>query len=889
MEHNISWPGWEVVRVLGRGGFGTVYEIQREIFGKTERAALKVLSIPENDDEIQQLRQQNYDDASITEYFSSYLKDTVREYSVMLDLKGHTNVVYCDELRYIQHPDRIGWDIYIKMELLTPLKAHLSKDYDEEQVLRLGIDICRALILCKMQKIVHRDIKPENIFISRSGDYKLGDFGVAKISDKTASGTKVGTYAYMAPEVYKGQAYGSTADIYSLGLVLYWMMNERLGPFLNPSGQIPTVSQREEARSRRFNGEPLPPPKNGSAALKKIVKTACAYHPKDRYTSAEKMLHDLQAILEDDADKTVQDTTHIADTTIVTTKKKPPHLGLWLGICALVILIGLVIGLPSRSRNPGAAPDLQNPPSQTDAPAISDPDMNLTETLQFQDGSYMEIYCDAKGLPVASDYYTKDGTLEYHCAAQYDASGNQIGQQVFWQGAPFSETTWAYDENNEIIQEILKGDGGTVLKRWEYQRNEAGHVLQLEIYGQDDVLLSRTEYQVSDLGIMSSISYDGQGNVTSHTQRTYNNRGLLDQAATLHSDGIKYVSHYNENGDLILSESYDENGDLQYRNTYTLDENGLRIGGISSNWYSDGELLVEEEYFNDRFGNNYRVIHTESGAPSFSSEYVMAIDGTWLKHYSNMSSGYVYETINSPTGNAAQRRIYENGVLTEWSTFTCDNAGNILETFKYDGNDNYLGHETCLYDDLDNLLNETTYDADGNATNATQYVYDGAGTLEEIHSHWYGETGSSYTVYDSNWNTLSNDTYDAEGNLTSRTEYDRDENGLALQYRNYTEGNVLCNYEVYSYNSSNQLIKTEYYDGSGYLMQTETSEYNDLGRVIRNTWYDASGNVSHWTEITYREDGQEDTETTYSSDGSVSSRMTYIYDENGFLVDIEWD
>ena len=291
---NVSWPGWEVVRKIGNGSFGSVYEIRRNVFGDVERAALKVITIPQSKSDIEELLSEGYDDASVTERFRGYLQDIVKEYSLMAKMKGHTNVVYCDDLQYTQHEDGIGWDIYIKMELLTPMLNVLDKEIDPEMVLQVGIDICNALVLCRHYNIIHRDIKPQNIFVSDRGDYKLGDFGIAKTAEKTTGGTKIGTYKYMAPEVYNNQPYGLSADIYSLGMVLYWLLNRRRTPFLPLPPQAPTASQEEEARRRRFMGEPLPPPAFGSPTLKAIVLKACAYNPKQRYATAEEMLEDLK-------------------------------------------------------------------------------------------------------------------------------------------------------------------------------------------------------------------------------------------------------------------------------------------------------------------------------------------------------------------------------------------------------------------------------------------------------------------------------------------------------------------------------------------------------------------------------------------------------------------
>ena len=291
--NNILWPGWDTGEVLGRGSFGAVYEIHRDVFGDTEKAALKVISIPQHAGDIDAMYGDGYDEESITDTFRSHLKSIVAEYSLMRKLSGCVNIVNCDDVRYVQHDDGIGWDIFIKMELLTPLLKALPPQIPEEEAVKLGKDLCNALVECREYDIIHRDIKPQNIFISSRGDYKLGDFGIAKITEKTSGGTKTGTYKYMAPEVYNNQPYGTAADIYSLGLVLYWMLNERRMPFLPLPPAKLKAGMDEQARNRRFSGEPLPPPAHGSDALKQIVLKACAFDPKDRYASARQMLEAL--------------------------------------------------------------------------------------------------------------------------------------------------------------------------------------------------------------------------------------------------------------------------------------------------------------------------------------------------------------------------------------------------------------------------------------------------------------------------------------------------------------------------------------------------------------------------------------------------------------------
>ena len=108
------WPGWENVGIIGRGSFGTVFEIQRDIFGDIEKAALKIISIPLNEGEIDELYSYGYDDETITATFADQMKSVVAEYSMMRKMSDERNVVTCDDIRYVKHEDGIGWDIFIK-------------------------------------------------------------------------------------------------------------------------------------------------------------------------------------------------------------------------------------------------------------------------------------------------------------------------------------------------------------------------------------------------------------------------------------------------------------------------------------------------------------------------------------------------------------------------------------------------------------------------------------------------------------------------------------------------------------------------------------------------------------------------------------------------------
>lgn len=280
-----SLPGWEIVRCIGSGSSGKVYELKKkDEYGGDFHCALKVISVPGSQKEYDEMLE-TMSEFAMRAKLREKVEEISNEYRLLGALRGHPNVVNCEDQMIIPHENDMGWDIYIRMELLQSLPDYVRENgMTVENVIKLGSDMCSALELCRENNIIHRDIKPQNIFVSRYGVFKLGDFGVAKASTIRTSADKVGTYSYMAPEVYKGKGYDYRVDIYSLGMVLYWLLNERRGPFLPMPPQTPTAEQTTDAQIRRFRGETLPQPKNGGAALKKVVMTACSYKIADRYS-----------------------------------------------------------------------------------------------------------------------------------------------------------------------------------------------------------------------------------------------------------------------------------------------------------------------------------------------------------------------------------------------------------------------------------------------------------------------------------------------------------------------------------------------------------------------------------------------------------------------------
>lgn len=293
---NKEFKDWKIESLIGEGSFGKVYLAKRTDLNSDIFSAIKVISIPQSRSQIDEELSQGGTFETVRTYFRGVVEEWQNEIHILESLKSAKNIVGIEDFKVIERQGEIGWDILIRMEYLTPLSQFLAAEtlYYRDG-LKLGIDIANALTYCGKENIIHRDIKPENIFVVKKyKDFKLGDFGIARQIEKTnAALSKKGTFLFMAPEVYKGEMYGKTVDIYSLGLILYRLFNKNRLPFL-PLDSVALHTQREESIRLRISGEPLKAPVNASEELSRIILKACAYNPLDRYQSAEELIKDLK-------------------------------------------------------------------------------------------------------------------------------------------------------------------------------------------------------------------------------------------------------------------------------------------------------------------------------------------------------------------------------------------------------------------------------------------------------------------------------------------------------------------------------------------------------------------------------------------------------------------
>lgn len=212
-------------------------------------------------------------------------------------------VNYLDSL--IQ-PTSKGHTVYILQEYLTTFEQYYSADkISQADIIRLGIDICQAMISCRNAGFYHLDIQPKNLFVTEDGHFKLGDFGSAVyLTDLSNPQPLRGTLAYMAPEVYESRIYSQSSDIYSLGILLYSLLNCGVLPFANHNS-------KEEAIRKRMARIPLPPLFLGNRALSETLYLACHPYTAQRLELMEDFLDRLNQALDEELCNTISSSDEI--------------------------------------------------------------------------------------------------------------------------------------------------------------------------------------------------------------------------------------------------------------------------------------------------------------------------------------------------------------------------------------------------------------------------------------------------------------------------------------------------------------------------------------------------------------------------------------------------
>lgn len=290
---------FRILRELGRGGMGIVYEAEQESLGR--RVAIKILPRHALTDPAQLKRFQRearivarLEHPNIVTVFGIGEHDGYH-YFIMQLIKG----VGLDKV--VARFSQTSWGTDLAAETQTFIAAPTAGREPPQQdsaywrnIARLGLQAANALHYAHSQGTLHCDIKPANLLVDSQGFLWVADFGVAKAIDLdkvTRTGDVTGTLQYMAPERFRGQT-DARSDVYSLGMTLYELLTLR-PPYSDGGreGMVHRILESAPTAPRKLNPQ-IPHP------LETIVLKATARDPRDRYATAETLADDLRRYLE---------------------------------------------------------------------------------------------------------------------------------------------------------------------------------------------------------------------------------------------------------------------------------------------------------------------------------------------------------------------------------------------------------------------------------------------------------------------------------------------------------------------------------------------------------------------------------------------------------------
>jgi len=262
---------YQVLKELGRGAMGIVYQAQDDVLART--VAIKMIALTGSDDE--------------RDTHEARFRQEARAAGGL----SHPSIIT------IYDVGREGDVAFIAMELVEGRELRdLVRDgsLNASQAVELAALVAEALAFAHEHGIVHRDIKPGNIMVLADGRIKIMDFGIARLKEptvKTQTGVLLGSPQYMSPEQISGQSLDGRADIFSLGVVLYEMLTG-VKPFDAPDlTQVLfwVVNMPAKPPSERRQGLP--------AVVDYIVARALRKRPEDRYATAGEFAAELRQCL----------------------------------------------------------------------------------------------------------------------------------------------------------------------------------------------------------------------------------------------------------------------------------------------------------------------------------------------------------------------------------------------------------------------------------------------------------------------------------------------------------------------------------------------------------------------------------------------------------------
>lgn len=289
---------WKLGRQIGSGTDGKVYRLSH-IQPQDEKSVVKIIRLNHERIAATNTADKHFRSYSKDEYCRAFIKNITDNIDLVTSSDAGEFFVKYKEWEIRPGPDDMSTMLLIRLEQLMPLSDFMNDfSFTEAEVLRLAVCLCQSLDKCRDFGFIYPNLKPENVLFDVLGRCKLGDFGTfCCVAPRKNTIAYKRTQQYMAPEFYTDGSINETCDTYSLGLLMYALVNKCRLPFLKPYPADITMNDSAEAMRRRINGEAIEPPAYAGEELTAVILKAVSFDSKDRYRTPRHMLNDLKKLL----------------------------------------------------------------------------------------------------------------------------------------------------------------------------------------------------------------------------------------------------------------------------------------------------------------------------------------------------------------------------------------------------------------------------------------------------------------------------------------------------------------------------------------------------------------------------------------------------------------
>lgn len=787
----------------------TVYEAQHELLGT--RVAIKVLH---------PILSANAD-----------IKERFRNEAKLMASLNHPNIT-----KVIDFDEQPG-QLSIVMELLEgedlSQKVKRSGPVPSNEIKNIYTQVLSASQYAHEKGIVHRDIKPSNIFILRDGQVKILDFGIAKLfgqgNEMTQTGMQFGTPNYMSPEQVRSEkAIDHRSDIYSLGVTLFFAINEK-----------PPFDSNTKSQFEIFNkivSEPIPvtaiDPSWG-----KMISKACQKDKERRYQSCKEWRADLEQGPEL-ANKT---TPILADPPAPSNwPPVPPQrkksMGLLIGIPAAILILALCLYFFT---------DLFSKVYEGDYKSWTYSDNKVYGLLSLsstQNRKYCKITHQGDGITKVEEYNPK-GIVTQTALVKYEKG--HISAISFMNQSGFVFKTKTFSETDDGFEETeIKRGVNTHLPAKALVHNYDGGLLEESHYKSFDNSLGFGPYGYA---IVKYDRYDDEGNWGLVKEEAYYDK---DEKPILYGNyhKIKYVR--DDHGNVLDMSFWDTEGKSV--------KNELGVHQVKY-VYDGQDNLLDERYFG------------LSGEPIVNAYGYSILKYEVKGGLASKQMRYVRDT------EIAKSSSLERLDGASMINYEYDERGNVVSTLYRDEN-NKLKNSTAgyakiiyKYDDKNNPILIEYYNEQGNPTINTNGLHKIVSTYDQ-----YGNI-----IQESYFNTQKLPTDKFNTVYSTKIKYDDLGRVIARSYWASVDSRMnrwSGEHEIdYKYNEQGQEIELIYLDQSGKLKRTQFG----ASRMVKT--YDPQGRVASVSHF----DGSVPS-SVYGTTVNGHHSVNYFYDNQNRIIKLEY-